>query len=323
MPCRASVRSFPPLLHLFRLRQAARGEHMPSSPSAPSAPTASAKPALAAGISRHSSIALLDQLPTHVPTPSPTRKASRGGDQSPAAGIGRRSSRALLDLLPSHVPTPHHPRSAGGGGNQSPADGINRRSSRALLDQLPTPSPTRTAGGGGDPPSTLSRRPSMDARLKLEAAKRDSPAEVTPPLVEAAAPVEAEPTAKHVPSMPQRKHSLDVRLQESVKSEEGRPPAVAAPLEERAAAEVPVAAKAPATLSRRPSMDARLKLAAAKRDSPAEVTEALEAAAPVEAADAGDAVGAAVAALAARICANVVREASGAGEAAGAPRLSA
>ena len=35
--------------------------------------------------------------------------------------------------------------------------------------------------------------------------------------------------------MPQRKHSLDVRLQESVKSEEGRPPAVAAPLAGRLA----------------------------------------------------------------------------------------
>ena len=71
-------------------------------------------------------------------------------------------------------------------------------------------------------------------------------------------------------------------------------------------------------------MDARLKQEAAKRDSPAEVTPPLvEAAAPVEAAEAGDAVGAAVAALAARICANVVREASGAGEAACAPRLSA
>ena len=72
----------------------------------------------------------------------------------------------------------------------------------------------------------------MDARLKQEAAKRDSPAEVTPPLVEAAAPVEAEPAAKHVPSMPQRKQSLDVRLQESVKSEEGGAPAAAAPLAE-------------------------------------------------------------------------------------------
>ena len=113
----------------------------------------------------------------------------------------------------------------------------------------------------------------MDARLKQEAAKRDSPAEVTPLLVEAAA----------------------------------------APVE-RAAAEAPVAAKAPATLSRRPSMDARLKLEAAKRDSPAGGTEAAEA---------GDAVGAAVGALAARICANVVREASGAAEAAGVPRLSA
>ena len=103
----------------------------------------------------------------------------------------------------------------------------------------------------------------MDARLKQEAAKRDSPAEVTPPLVEAAAPV---------------------------------------------------AAKAPSTLSRRPSMDARLKLEAAKRDSPAGGTEAAEA---------GDAVGAAVGALAARICANVVHEASGAAEPAGAARLSA
>ena len=41
-----------------------------------------------------------------------------------------------------------------------------------------------------------------------------------------------EPTAKHVPSMPQRKPSLDVRLQDSVKSEEGGPPAAAAPLAE-------------------------------------------------------------------------------------------
>ena len=41
-----------------------------------------------------------------------------------------------------------------------------------------------------------------------------------------------EPAAKHVPSMPQRKPSLDVRLQESVKSEEGGAPAAAAPLAE-------------------------------------------------------------------------------------------
>ena len=47
--------------------------------------------------------------------------------------------------------------------------------------------------------------------------------------------VRATPAARHVPSMPQRKHSLDVRLQESVKSEEGRPPAVAAPLAGRLA----------------------------------------------------------------------------------------
>ena len=41
-----------------------------------------------------------------------------------------------------------------------------------------------------------------------------------------------EPTAKHVPSMPQWRPSLDVRLQDSVKSEEGGPPAAAAPLAE-------------------------------------------------------------------------------------------
>jgi len=40
-----------------------------------------------------------------------------------------------------------------------------------------------------------------------------------------------EPTAKHAPSMP-RKPSLDARFQESVKSEEGGAPAAAAPLAE-------------------------------------------------------------------------------------------
>ena len=120
---------------------------------------------------------------------------------------------------------------------------MNRRRSVEAAERAAAEAPAAAKA-----PATLARRPSMDARLKQEAAKRDSAAEVTPLLVEAAAPV---------------------------------------------------AAKAPSTLARRPSMDARLKQEAAKRDSPAEVTPPLvEAAAPVEAAEAGDAVGAAVAALA-------------------------
>ena len=47
--------------------------------------------------------------------------------------------------------------------------------------------------------------------------------------------VRATPAATHVPSMPLWRPSLDVRLQESVRSEEGRPPAVAAPLAGRLA----------------------------------------------------------------------------------------
>ena len=61
----------------------------------------------------------------------------------------------------------------------------------------------------------MPRKPSLDVRFQ-ESVKSE------------------EPTAKHVPSTPQRKPSLDVRLQESVKSEseEGGAPAAAAPLAE-------------------------------------------------------------------------------------------
>ena len=69
----------------------------------------------------------------------------------------------------------------------------------------------------------------MDARLKQEAAKRDSPAEVTPLLVEAAAPVAAK-----APSTLVRRPSMDARLKQEAAKRDS-PAEVTPPLVEAAA----------------------------------------------------------------------------------------